>query len=282
LFKSEGVRRIRLSYSAIQNTLSMPVISIASQKRGVGKTTTTINLGATLQLSGKKVLLIDEDPLAGLSQSLGIKNQPGLNLDTEIKKEISGEVPNIKKAIVRLKEGLHIIPSSKELADTEMRMVNVHNRERVLTHILEPVIHDYDFIFIDCPHSIGMLTVNALVASDEVIIPLQAEFLPLKGVQSFIKQIKEIKKRFNQRIELLGILFTKFDPHKSKGYRHLVQQELETEYRNKIFQTSIGTSTSLAQAREAGIDIFSFDKSADAAKDYHRLGQELLQKFNTS
>ena len=173
----------------------MPIISVAIQKGGSGKTTTTINLGAALHNAGQKVLLIDADPQANLSQSLGLKEEPEFNLYSEIKKEITGEGSDIKKAIVEIRPGFSIVPASIELADAEMELVSAYSREQVLSWILKPVVKEYDFIFIDCPHSIGMLTVNALVACDLVLIPLQAEFLPLKGVQSFMRQFNSIKKR---------------------------------------------------------------------------------------
>ncbi|HEV8083745.1 MAG TPA: ParA family protein [Chitinophagaceae bacterium] len=255
----------------------MPVISVAIQKGGSGKTTTTINLGAALQLSGKKVLLVDADPQANLSQSLGMKDEPESNLYTEIKKEITGHGSDIKKAIIEIRPGFSIIPASIELADAEMELVSVYSREQVLSWILQPIINDYDFIFIDCPHSIGMLTVNALVACEQVIIPLQAEFLPLKGVHSFMRQFNSIKKRLNPKINLLGFVLTKFDDRKRMN--HDVQEQLEAEFGNKVFLTHIRTCISLAKAQETGVDIFSFDKNSNAAKDYKLLGEELMEKL---
>ena len=256
----------------------MPIISVAIQKGGSGKTTTTINLGAALHLSGMKVLLIDADPQANLSQSLGMKDEPEFNLYSEIKKEITGEGSDIKKAIFEIRPGFSIVPASIELADAEMEMVSVYSREQVLSWILKPVVNEYDFIFIDCPHSIGMLTVNALVACDLVLIPLQAEFLPLKGVQSFMRQFNTIKKRLNPDIKLIGFVLTKFDERKKMN--HHVQELLETEFESKVFHTHIRTCIALAKAQEAGVDIFSFDKNSNAAKDYDKLAEELMIKLN--
>jgi len=255
----------------------MSIISVAIQKGGSGKTTTAINLGAALHLSGKKVLLIDADPQANLSQSLGMKEEPDNNLYSEIKKEITGQGSDIKKAIVEIKPGFSIVPASIELADAEMELVSVYSREQVLSWILKPVVKEYDFIFIDCPHSIGMLTVNALVACDEVLIPLQAEFLPLKGVHSFMRQFHSIKKRLNPKINLLGFILTKFDERKKMN--HNVLEQLETEFGSKVFQTHIRTCISLAKAQEAGMDIFSFDKNSNAATDYTLIAKELLEKL---
>ena len=255
----------------------MPIISVAIQKGGSGKTTTTINLGAALHNAGQKVLLIDADPQSNLSQSLGLKEEPEFNLYSEIKKEITGEGSDIKKAIVEIRPGFSIVPASIELADAEMELVSAYSREQVLSWILKPVVKEYDFIFIDCPHSIGMLTVNALVACDLVLIPLQAEFLPLKGVQSFMRQFNSIKKRLNPRINLLGFVLTKFDERKKMN--HNVQEQLETEFGSKVFQTHIRTCIALAKAQEAGVDVFSFDKNSNAAKDYATLAEEILNKL---
>ena len=255
----------------------MPVISIAIQKGGSGKTTTAVNLGAALQLSGKKVLLVDADPQANLSQSLGVNEDPESNLYTEIKKEIAGEGSDIKKAIVQLRPGLSIVASSFELAAAEMESVSVYDREQVLKWMLQPVMNEYDFILIDCPHSNGMITENALTASEYVLIPLQAEFLPLKGVHSFLQQFNAVKKQ-NTKLDLLGLVLTKYDERKIMNRR--VKEELQDEFGNKVFKTHIRTSIQLAKAQEAGRDIFSFNKSGNAAADYQSLEEELLQKLN--
>lgn len=255
----------------------MPIISVAIQKGGSGKTTTTINLGAALRLSGKKVLLIDADPQANLSQSLGMVDEPEYNLYSEMKREMSGEKASIQKAIIQIKPGFDLVPASIELADAELELVSVYSREQVLSWLLEPVVNNYDFIFIDCPHSIGMLTVNALVVSDHVLIPLQAEFLPLKGVQSFMRQFHSIKKRLNPKINLLGFVLTKFDDRKTMNRK--IQSELETEFGKEVFETHIRSNIQLAKAQEAGRDIFSFDKSSHGAKDYELLASEFLSKI---
>lgn len=255
----------------------MPIISIAIQKGGSGKTTTAINLAAALIKLGKKVLLIDADPQANLSQSLGVTEEPEQNLFTELKKEIAGESGNLHQIILQTKSGLFLIPSSIELAGAELELVSVYGREQVFTWMLEIVKDKYDFIFIDCPPAIGMLTVNALTASDYVLMPLQAEFLPLKGLRSFMVHFKAIKSKLNKKIEILGFLLTRYDERKTMNRQ--VLQALEEEFGEKVFHTHIRSNIQLAKAQEAGLDIFSFDKHSHGAEDYLKMAEEFLQKL---
>lgn len=255
----------------------MPVISVAIQKGGSGKTTTCINLAAALQRAGKNVLLVDADPQANLSQSLGIPDEPVHNLYTELKKEMSGEGSDVRQAIHKTNGGVHVLPASLELAGAELELVSVYGREQVFNWLLQPVEKEYDFIFIDCPHAIGMLTVNALTASDYVLLPLQGEFLPLKGVYSFMHHFDTIKKKLNKKLELLGIVLTKFDDRKTMN--HQVREKLQQDYGDKVFRTVIRTNMQLAKAQESGKDIFNYDKNANGAQDYQQLADELLGKI---
>ncbi len=255
----------------------MPVISVAIQKGGSAKTTTAINLGAALHRKGKKVLLVDADPQANLSQSLGVTDEPDINLFTVLKKEINGESGNIRDAIIHTASGLDIIPSSIELAGAELELVSVYGREQMFSWILQPILNEYDYIFIDCPPAIGMLTVNALTASDFVLMPLQAEFLPLKGLRSFMVHFKAIKSKLNKKIEILGFVLTRYDERKNMNRQ--VLQTLENEFGNQVFHTHIRSNIQLAKAQEAGKDIFSFDKHAHGAEDYMKMAEEFLKKL---
>jgi chromosome partitioning protein len=255
----------------------MPIISIAIQKGGSGKTTTAINLAAALVIKGKKVLLMDADPQANLSQSLGVVDEPDINLFSVLKKEISGEGGNIKEALIHTACGLDLIPSSIELAGAELELVSVYGREQMFGWILQPLLNEYDYILIDCPPAIGMLTVNALTASDYVLMPLQAEFLPLKGLRSFMVHFKAIKAKLNKKIEILGFLLTRYDERKNMNRQ--VLHTLEQEFGEKVFHTHIRSNIQLAKAQEAGKDIFSFDKHSHGAEDYMKMAEEFLQKL---
>ncbi|MEC5143318.1 ParA family protein [Chitinophaga sp. 212800010-3] len=255
----------------------MSVIALAIQKGGSGKTTTAINLAAALQRAGKKVLLVDADPQANLTQALGIAEEPELHLYTALKKEIAGEEAELSQAIVTTPCGLMLVPSALELAGAELELVGMYGREQVLSWMLKPLQAQFDFILIDCPPAIGMLTVNALVASQYIIMPLQAEFLPLKGVRSFMYHFGNIKKKLNTNLEVLGIVLTKYDDRKSMNRQ--VRKELETTFGTTVLDTAIRSNIQLAKAQQAGMDIFSFDNTSHGAKDYHALGEEILGKL---
>jgi chromosome partitioning protein len=257
-------------------------ISVCNQKGGVGKTTTVINLAAALAAQGKRILLVDADPQANLTQSFGILEEPERNLYTELKKEMEGSNATLPEAVIELAGGLHLIPASIELAGAELELVSVYGREQLLSWMLKPLEDDYDFIFIDCPPAIGMLTVNALVSSRYVLIPLQAEFLPLKGVRSFmhhLDNIIKIKKKLNLEIDVLGFVLTKYDDHKTMNRQ--VSEQLKNEYSGKVFNTFIRSNIQLAKAQEAGTYIFSFDKHSNGAADYMELSREFLGKMDS-
>ncbi|MFT3910814.1 MAG: ParA family protein [Ferruginibacter sp.] len=263
----------------------MPIISITIPKGGSGKTTTSINLAAALHELGKKVLLVDADPQVNLSQSLGIHDEPSLNLYTELLKVKKGDKGNLQAAIIQTRSGIPLIPSSIQLAAIEPKLVSVYEREQLFSWLLKPLNDQYDFIFIDCPSSMNMLTINALVASRYVLMPLQAEFLPLQGVKRLLNElpgIKEIKneiepdKILHREIDVIGLVFTRYDNYKKMNQQ--IREELETEYKEKIFQSHIRSNIQLANAQRAGLDIFSFDKRANGAIDYMSLAKEFLKK----
>jgi chromosome partitioning protein len=254
----------------------MSVISIAIQKGGCGKTTTTINLAAALQQLGKKILLIDADPQSSLTEALGISDHRERNLSTELYREIKGEGSDLQEAIVQTRSGLDLVPSSIELASAELELISVYGREQVFNWMLEKIIPQYDYIFIDCPPSVGMLTVNALIASESLIMPVQAEFLPIQALNSFMQHLKALKK-LNKKLDILGIVMTRYDNRRildREAYR-----QMENDFGEKLFHTAIRNNCRIANAQKAGLYIFNFDKRSHGAEDYYSLALEFLEKI---
>ena len=253
----------------------MKIVSIAIQKGGAGKTTTSVNLAAALRDTGKKCLLIDLDPQASLTQSFGIDDEPEPNVYTLLKRESAGDPASPEDAILQ-RCGMDILPSSLELASAELELVSVYGREHILSQILQRLDGNYDYVLLDCPPSIGMLTVNALVASHYLLMPVLAEFLSLKGAKSFLKHLNVVK-RLNDKLEVLGFLLTKYDAQKTMTGE--VEARLKEDFgSDKVFDTRIRSNIALAKAQQAGVDIFSFQRSSNGAADYREMGQEFLNK----
>lgn len=252
------------------------VISIAIQKGGSGKTTTAINLAAYLRNQGKKVLLVDLDPQANLTQSAGLQEEVEPNIYHVFKRLAAGQDAPVDFSLFRSND-MDIIPSSLDLAMSEMELVSIFGREKLLQQHLREARKKYDFIIIDCPPAMGMLTINALTASDSVIIPLQAEFLPLKGMRNFMKSMETVRKNLNPELKVLGFLLTKFDQRKIMNQR--VASQLSRQYGDKVFKTRIRTNIALAQAQEKGVDIFSFSRRSNGAEDYSNFGEEVLNRL---
>jgi len=253
----------------------MKVVSVAIQKGGAGKTTTTVNLAAALRDSGKKCLLVDLDPQASLSHSLGISDELESNIYHLLKQESAGDTASPETVIVE-RYGMDVLSSSLELAGAELELVSVYGREQILSQILQRLKIKYDYVLIDCPPSIGMLTVNALVASHYLLMPLQAEFLSLKGAKSFLRHLN-LMKRMNAELTMLGFVLTKYDERKTMTID--VETRLKEGFgSDKVFNAHIRSNIALAYAQQAGMDIFSFQKSANGAEDYYQLGQEFLRK----
>jgi chromosome partitioning protein len=253
----------------------MSIISIAIQKGGCGKTTTTINLAAALLRQGKTVLLVDADPQASLTEALGVSPGTTPNLYTELSKEMKGEGSNLAEAIVQTRAGLDLVPSSIDLANAELELISVFGREQLFTWMLEGLASQYDFIFIDCPPSVGMLTVNSLVASSALIMPVQAEYLPLQALQGFQHHIRTLKK-LNKDLDILGVVVTRYD------HRRVLDREaferMKKEFGEKLFQTPIRNNCRIATAQKEGLDIFSFDPKSHGAEDYSALAMEFLER----
>lgn len=244
------------------------VISLSNHKGGVGKTTSAINIGAGLNLLGKTVLLIDLDPQANLSQSLGI-TEPEQTIYGALRGKYPLEPLSIRK-------GLDFIPSTLDLSGAEIELSAEPGREFILRGLIEPLREKYDYILIDTPPSLGLLTINAFTASDQVYIPLQAQYLALQGLAKLSEVIQKIKARINPGITLSGVIITQYDSRKILNRD--VQQTIRSHFGEAVFSTVIRDNIALAEAPSQGLDIFSYSPKSYGAEDYLSLCKEILKK----
>ena len=254
------------------------VIAIANQKGGVGKTTTTANLGIGLVNEGKKVLLIDCDAQGSLTESLGYQNPDELDitLSTLIQKSIEEKPIGKDEGILHHAEGVDLVPANIELSGMETALVNIMSRERALKNYIDTVKDNYDYVLIDCTPSLGMLTINSLAAANEVIIPVQAHYLPAKGLEQLIRTVGNVKRQINPNLKFGGILLTMVD--KRTKYAKDVSTVIRVNYSKymKVFKTEIPQSVKAAETSAVGKSIFTYDKSGKAAEAYRALTKEVL------
>lgn len=244
------------------------VISISNHKGGVGKTTSAINIGAGLNKLGKKVLLIDLDPQANLSQSLGLIDQ-----DRNIYGAIRGEY---KLEPISILKGLDLIPSTLDLSGAEIELSGEAGREYILRELIEPLRGSYDFIIIDSPPSLGLLTINSFTASDEIFIPLQAQYLALQGLAKLMEVVDKIQKRLNKDLKLGGVIVTQYD-HRKVLNRDVVST-IETHFKDEVFKTKVRDNIALAEAPTQALDIFRYNPKSYGAEDYLSLCKEILKR----
>lgn len=247
------------------------VIAICNRKGGTGKTTTAINLAAALAMGGKFVLLVDLDPQANASSGLGLNYQTIENGTYEV---LIGKVPVSRAVQATGVDGLRVLPASPNLAGAEVELVGMFSREWKLKEALAEVQGAYDFILIDCPPSLGLLTINGLVAADRVLIPVQAEYYALEGLGQLLDTINLIKSNVKQDLEILGAVLTMFDSRNKLSGE--VLGELQNHFPNRIFGTVIPRSVRLAEAPSFGKSILQFDPSSRGAEAYKELAKELL------
>jgi chromosome partitioning protein len=249
------------------------IISVVNQKGGVGKTTTAVNLAAGIGKLGKKVLLVDADPQGNTTSAYGVDKQ---NLEYSVYDLLIGRA-KAQNAIVKTDfEGVDIIPCNMNLAGAEVELISIDRREAQLKNALILIKNDYDFIFIDCPPSLGLITINSLCASDTVLVPIQCEYFALEGLSQLISTIRQVKRIYNPHIEIEGILLTMFD-----GRLNLTQQvvgEVKKYFSRELYATTIPRAVRLSEAPSHGKPIQYYDPKNKGGRAYDDLAQEFIKR----
>lgn len=247
-------------------------ISLANQKGGVGKTTTTINLGASLSELGKRVLVVDIDPQGNATSGLGVKK---VDVTKDIYDVIINEVPIKEATLHTQRKNLDIVPATIQLAGAETELISMMARETRLKEALEKVSNQYDYILIDCPPSLGQLSINAFTASNSILIPVQSEYYALEGLSQLLNTVRLVQKHFNPNLTIEGVLLTMYDARTNLGTQ--VVNEVKSYFGNRVYKTIVPRNTRLAEAPSYGLPIIDFDSKSRGAKVYMDLAKEVVK-----
>ncbi len=253
------------------------IVALANQKGGVGKTTTAVNLGAALVGLGKRVLLIDLDPQANATSHLGYRR--GV-IEQSVYNVLVGRAPIRQATLHTTRLHLDLLPAITELAGAEVEMVGMMAREQLLSKALAPVTERYDYILLDPPPSLGLLTVNALTAADGIIVPIQAEYLALEGLAQLINTLNLVQEQLNPELEILGLLITMYDARTNLAAG--VAADIRSHYPDKVFDTHIPRNVRLSEAPSHGSTIFELDPRSSGAEAYAKLAGEVLSRLGDS